>query len=296
MRRILVVDDEARMRRALTIYLEARGYEVDPFGDAETALSRSWPSPHVAAIVDLGLPGIDGIEVVRRCGIAARCRSSCSPAGTRTSQKIVALDAGADDYVTKPFSMGELLARLRAALRRAEPGRRSIAGRRDPGLLHRSRGEARHERRRSRDQADADAVAARRDPGAQPRPARQPAPAARRGVGTELRAAQATTCASSGAAPAASSSPTPPIRATSSPSRVMGVRFLPSGRSRRLAHPVRFGRSSARLSSSTLTAGSPRMPNARSSVCFSIERQHGRRRQPASRSRRVAPGASRWRP
>ena len=121
MRRILVVDDEARMRRALTIYLEARGYQVDPFGDAESALSHCWSSPHVAAIVDLGLPGRDGIELVRALRDHSTMPILVISGRHEASLKVAALDAGADDYVTKPFDIDELTARLRAALRRAEP-------------------------------------------------------------------------------------------------------------------------------------------------------------------------------
>ena len=122
MKRILIVDDERPLLRALGAHLEARGYEVDLVETGEAALSRGATSVHDAAIVDLGLPGIDGIEVVHGLRGWTSIPIIVLSARHQDSQKIMALDAGADDYVTKPFSMGELLARLRAALRRAKPG------------------------------------------------------------------------------------------------------------------------------------------------------------------------------
>src|ERR1700690_1886690 len=119
---ILVVDDERPMLRALGAHLRARGYEVDLVESGEAALSRAATSAHDAAIVDLGLPGIDGIEVVHGLRGWTSIPIIVLSARHQDSQKIRALDAGADDYVPKPFSMGELPARLRAALRRAKPG------------------------------------------------------------------------------------------------------------------------------------------------------------------------------
>jgi two-component system, OmpR family, KDP operon response regulator KdpE len=121
MSRILVVDDETPLRNALGVHLQARGYDVDLVGTGEAALVSVATSPHDAAIVDLGLPGIDGIEVVRGLRGWTAMPIIVLSARHHDSQKIEALDAGADDYVTKPFSMGELLARLRAALRRIRP-------------------------------------------------------------------------------------------------------------------------------------------------------------------------------
>jgi two-component system KDP operon response regulator KdpE len=122
MYRILIVDDERPLLRALGAHLKARGYEVDLVETGEAALSRGATSAHDAAIIDLGLPGIDGIEVVHGLRGWTSIPIIVLSARHQESQKIRALDAGADDYVTKPFSMGELLARLRAALRRAKPG------------------------------------------------------------------------------------------------------------------------------------------------------------------------------
>jgi two-component system, OmpR family, KDP operon response regulator KdpE len=119
--RILVVDDDDQLRRALRINLAARGYEVLTAADAATALTTAGRTPPDLAIVDLGLPDADGVEVVR--GLRGWTRIPILVLSARDAQatKVAALDAGADDYVTKPFGMDELLARLRAALRRAAP-------------------------------------------------------------------------------------------------------------------------------------------------------------------------------
>jgi DNA-binding response OmpR family regulator len=121
MSRILVVDDERPLLHALGVHLRARGYDVDLVETGESALSSAATNPYDAAIVDLGLPGIDGIEVVRGLRGWTSVPIIVLSARHQDAQKIAALDAGADDYVTKPFSMGELLARLRAALRRVRP-------------------------------------------------------------------------------------------------------------------------------------------------------------------------------
>jgi two-component system KDP operon response regulator KdpE len=116
--RVLVVDDEVQMVRALGINLKALGYRVDTASTGEEALRKAASHRPDAMILDLGLPGIDGIEVIR--GIRGWAKFPIIVLSVRDSEreKIAALDAGADDYVTKPFGMGELLARLRAALRR----------------------------------------------------------------------------------------------------------------------------------------------------------------------------------
>jgi two-component system, OmpR family, KDP operon response regulator KdpE len=119
--RVLIVEDDHALLRALAINLEARGYDVDPAATGEAALARVATTPHDAAIIDLGLPGIDGLEVVEGLRGWSAIPIIVLSARQQENQKIAALDAGADDYVTKPFSMGELLARLRAALRRAKP-------------------------------------------------------------------------------------------------------------------------------------------------------------------------------
>lgn len=116
--RVLVVDDESQIVRALTVNLEALRFEVRSASSGEEALIAAADQLPDAVILDLGLPGIDGVEVVR--GLRGWTRVPIIVLSVREDErvKIAALDAGADDYVTKPFSMGELVARLRAALRR----------------------------------------------------------------------------------------------------------------------------------------------------------------------------------
>src|SRR5439155_17339035 len=121
MTRVLVVDDEPQILRALQTSLRGAGYEVDAATTGEEALTLAAVRPPDAVILDLVLPDARGTDVAREL----RAWSSApiivlSVVGDET-EKVAALDAGADDYVTKPFGVGELLARLRAALRRAEP-------------------------------------------------------------------------------------------------------------------------------------------------------------------------------
>ncbi len=117
-----MVDDEAPIRRALAINLRARGYEVDLAETGEEALELAASHHPDVVVLDLGLPGIDGVEVI--LGIRGWSAVPIVVLSARDAEaaKVAALDAGADDYVTKPFGMDELLARLRAALRRATPG------------------------------------------------------------------------------------------------------------------------------------------------------------------------------
>jgi two-component system, OmpR family, KDP operon response regulator KdpE len=119
--RVLVVDDEPQLQRALTTNLKARGYDVDNAATGERALELAARHHPDAVILDLGLPGIDGIEVVRGLRGWSRVPILVLSARGGEAAKVAALDAGADDYVTKPFGMDELLARLRAALRRMTP-------------------------------------------------------------------------------------------------------------------------------------------------------------------------------
>ena len=186
MTRVLVIDDEPSILRALRINLTARNYEVSTASDGSSglaAVSRERPD---AVILDLGLPDMDGTEVIHGVrGWSATPIIVLSVWGAE-HQKVAALDAGADDYVTKPFGMDELLARLRAAVRRAVPApdepvvstpdftvdlaaKRVVEG-------------------RGRRPAHADRVAAPRDPGPQPGPADHPeaAPAGRVGPGLRL--------------------------------------------------------------------------------------------------------------
>jgi len=120
--RVLVCDDELPIRRALGVNLRARGYEVDLAEDGEAALALAARHHPDVVILDLGLPGIDGVEVIEGLRGWSAVPILVLSARDAEAAKVAALDAGADDYVTKPFGMDELLARLRAALRRAAPG------------------------------------------------------------------------------------------------------------------------------------------------------------------------------
>jgi two-component system, OmpR family, KDP operon response regulator KdpE len=121
MTRILLVDDDTQLLRALRINLSARRYEIATAADATTALTVAARTPPDLAIIDLGLPDLDGVTLVE--GLRGWTRIPIIVLSARDTQtaKVEALDAGADDYVTKPFGMDELLARIRAALRRAAP-------------------------------------------------------------------------------------------------------------------------------------------------------------------------------
>jgi len=120
--RVLVVDDEPQLLRAMAINLRARGYDVDLAPNGEQALTLAAKRHPDVVVLDLGLPGIDGIDVIRGLRGWSAVPIVVLSARDEETSKVAALDAGADDYVTKPFGMDELLARLRAALRRAAPG------------------------------------------------------------------------------------------------------------------------------------------------------------------------------
>ena len=121
MTRILAVDDEPQILRALATNLRARGYEVDLAQTGEAALALAARKHPDLVVLDLGLPGMDGVEVIQ--GLRGWSSVPIIVLSVRELErdKVAALDAGADDYVTKPFGMDELLARMRAALRRAAP-------------------------------------------------------------------------------------------------------------------------------------------------------------------------------
>jgi len=118
--RILVVDDEAQIVRALQTSLQGAGYEVDVATTAAEALARAAAHPPAGVILDLVLPDGSGIDVCRELRRWTNAPVLVLSALGDEQEKIAALDAGADDYVTKPFGIEELLARLRAALRRVD--------------------------------------------------------------------------------------------------------------------------------------------------------------------------------
>lgn len=118
---VLIVEDDPQLRRALAINLRARHYDVRAVADGTSALNAAAAEVPDIVILDLGLPDIDGVDVVS--GLRGWTDVPIIVLSARDGQgdKVDALDAGADDYVTKPFGMDELLARLRASLRRAAP-------------------------------------------------------------------------------------------------------------------------------------------------------------------------------
>jgi two-component system KDP operon response regulator KdpE len=119
--RVLVVDDEPQIRRALRTSLEAHGYEVAAVGTGEEGVLGAAEQAPDLVLLDLGLPDLDGTEVIKRIRTFSEVPVIVLSVREGQSDKVAALDVGADDYVTKPFAMGELLARARAALRRVMP-------------------------------------------------------------------------------------------------------------------------------------------------------------------------------
>jgi two-component system, OmpR family, KDP operon response regulator KdpE len=125
--RVLIVEDEPALLRALRIDLRARGYEVHTAARGQEALDQAARWPPDAVLLDLGLPDRDGTEVIQELRTWSSVPVIVLSGRSAAQDKIGALDAGADDYVTKPFAMDELLARLRAALRREDTVRPATA-------------------------------------------------------------------------------------------------------------------------------------------------------------------------
>lgn len=121
MTRVLVVDDEPQIRRALAVNLRARDMQVDLAGSGSEALRIAADVQPDLVLLDIGLPDISGIEVVHGLRGWTEVPIVMLTVRSEEADKVEALDAGADDYVTKPFGMNELLARMRAALRRSAP-------------------------------------------------------------------------------------------------------------------------------------------------------------------------------
>jgi two-component system, OmpR family, KDP operon response regulator KdpE len=115
---ILIIEDEAQIRRFLRSSLAANGYDLLEAGSAKDGLEQAAQLRPDAIILDLGLPDLDGIEVLRRIRSWSAVPVVILTARGQEQEKIALLDAGADDYLTKPFGVGELLARIRASLRR----------------------------------------------------------------------------------------------------------------------------------------------------------------------------------
>lgn len=141
MARILLVDDDRSLLRALTIALGARGHEVVVAHSGKEGIEQVTLHAPDVVVLDLGLPDMDGIEVCRRVREWASVPIIVLSAAGSESRKVTALDSGADDYVTKPFGMAELEARLRVALRRSVPSNGAEApvltvGRLEVDLVH----------------------------------------------------------------------------------------------------------------------------------------------------------------
>jgi two-component system KDP operon response regulator KdpE len=117
--RVLLVEDEPEMRRALAMNLTARGYQVSTAADGADALNQAAAASPDVMVLDLGLPDLDGMDIIRAIRAYSRTPIVVLSGRTSSGDKVDALEAGADDYVTKPFNVNELVARLRAATRRA---------------------------------------------------------------------------------------------------------------------------------------------------------------------------------
>ena len=130
MSRLLVVDDEPAIRRFLRIALQAAGHEVEEVATGQEALRLVTAHRPELMLLDLGLPDIDGLEVIAAVRAFHRLPIIVLSARAEETDKVAALDAGADDYLQKPFGTGELLARLRAVLRRqpGDPPAKSLSG------------------------------------------------------------------------------------------------------------------------------------------------------------------------
>jgi len=118
---VLIVDDEIQIRRLLRVCLEAAGYRVEEASNGQEGITQAAQRRPDVVVLDLGLPDLDGVGVLKRLREWSQVPVIVLSVRDREEDKIAALDHGADDYVTKPFSTGELLARLRVALRHAQP-------------------------------------------------------------------------------------------------------------------------------------------------------------------------------
>jgi two-component system KDP operon response regulator KdpE len=118
---VLVIDDEPQIRRLLRVTLEANGYSVFDAANGQDGIVQAAQCRPEIVLLDLGLPDLDGVEVLRRIREWSRVPVIILSVRDREHDKIAALDSGADDFVTKPFGSGELLARMRTALRRSQP-------------------------------------------------------------------------------------------------------------------------------------------------------------------------------
>lgn len=119
--RVLVVDDERKIVDMVRDYLDAVGFEVETASEGKSALSRIQDNPPNLLVLDIMMPGIDGLDVVRKVRTETNIPVILLTARASEQDKLIGLELGADDYITKPFSMKELAARIRAVLRRVQP-------------------------------------------------------------------------------------------------------------------------------------------------------------------------------
>ena len=132
---MLVIDDEPAIRDAVTYALRSDGFEVDEAGDGEAGLERALSGDHDVVVLDLMLPGMPGTEVCRRLRTESAVPVIMLTARGAEIDRVLGLEIGADDYVTKPFSMAELIGRIRAILRRRELDRSGAGGKLVVGTL-----------------------------------------------------------------------------------------------------------------------------------------------------------------
>ncbi len=183
MHQVLVVEDEPGIRTVVRVMLQSAGYRVIEADTATRAEIEARTHRPDLLIVDLGLPDGDGLEVIRRVRTWSPVPIIVLSARIMEEQKVAALDAGADDFVSKPFGSPELLARVRAALRRSVRSGTVLAAAHDRPCAHRPYAPQRAGRW-PRPAPDAARVSCARESGAEPRHDRDAAPAAARGVGT----------------------------------------------------------------------------------------------------------------
>jgi two-component system response regulator MprA len=124
--RILIIEDEDRIRQFLQRGLSFEGYRVDAAAEGQTGLDLFRENPPDLVLLDLMLPGMDGLEVCRRIRAASEVPILMLTAKETIEDRVVGLDAGADDYLVKPFAFDELVARVRALLRRAQPAKPQV--------------------------------------------------------------------------------------------------------------------------------------------------------------------------
>jgi two-component system response regulator RegX3 len=135
MSRVLVIDDEPAIRDAVAYALRSDGFEVDEAGDGEAGLEQALTGDHDVVVLDLMLPGMPGTEVCRRLRADSAVPVIMLTARGAEIDRVLGLEIGADDYITKPFSMAELIGRIRAILRRRELDRTGAGGKLQVGSL-----------------------------------------------------------------------------------------------------------------------------------------------------------------